>query len=120
MYKRQITYYNTEEFDTDNAFASSQFTVPSGKAGKYVFHAGVSCDAGTAVTNKQFNIQIKAGSTSIASNTILRPPYAQFGISAMADLSAGTTISMHMYQDSGGNVTLDGNRRAFFGGFRLI
>ena len=38
----------------------------------------------------------------------------------MADLSAGTTISMHMYQDSGGNVTLDGNRRAFFGGFRLI
>jgi len=28
--------FDSEEFDTDNAFASNKFTVPSGKAGKYM------------------------------------------------------------------------------------
>ena len=87
---------------------------------KYFFNGSISTNASTAVTNKQFNIQIKVGSTSIASNTILRPPYGQFGITAIADVSAGSSVSMHMYQDSGSAVTIDGNRRAFFGGFRLI
>ena len=31
---------DTENFDTDNAFASNKFTVPTGQAGKYVFHYG--------------------------------------------------------------------------------
>jgi hypothetical protein len=116
----KITNYNAEEFDTDNAFTGGQFTIPSGGAGRYVFHANVSTDDAAAVTNKQFNIQIKAGSTTISSNTILKAPYTQFGISAMADLSEGTVISMHMYQDSGSTVNLEGNRRTFFGGFKLI
>ena len=32
---------DTEEYDTDNAFASSRFTVPSGKGGKYSLYANV-------------------------------------------------------------------------------
>ena len=31
---------DTENFDTDGAFASNKFTVPAGQAGKYVFHYG--------------------------------------------------------------------------------
>ena len=30
------------------------------------------------------------------------------------------TVSMNMYQDSGSTVSLEGGRRTFFGGFRLI
>ncbi len=30
--------FGTEVWDTDNAFASNKFTVPSGKGGKYQFH----------------------------------------------------------------------------------
>ena len=30
--------FSTEVWDTDNAFASSRFTVPTGKGGKYQFH----------------------------------------------------------------------------------
>ena len=56
----------------------------------------------------------------VSSNTILNESDTQFGISAMADLSEGTVISMHMYQDSGSTVNLEGNRRTFFGGFKLI
>ena len=29
--------FNTELYDTDSAFASNKFTVPSGEAGKYFF-----------------------------------------------------------------------------------
>ena len=31
--------FGEEVFDTDNAFASDKFTVPSGKAGRYFFDA---------------------------------------------------------------------------------
>ena len=33
--------WNTEDIDTDSAFASDKFTVPSGKAGKYYISTGV-------------------------------------------------------------------------------
>ena len=41
---------DTETYDTDNAFASFKFTVPSGKDGKYVFHYGMSTDSITSST----------------------------------------------------------------------
>ena len=37
--------YNTELYDTDNAFASDKFTVPSGKNGKYYFTANLTLNA---------------------------------------------------------------------------
>ena len=116
----QITNYNTEIFDTDNGFANGVFTVPSGKGGRYFLNGSISTSVAAVVLDKQFNIQIKAGSTTLASFTILRPPYAQFVISTIAELSENTTISMNMYQDSGSALTIDGARRTFFGGFRLI
>jgi len=116
----KITNYNTEIFDTHNAFASGEFTVPSGGAGRYFLSGSISSDTGTQMLAKQFNIQIKAGSTVYASVTILRPPYAQLVISTITQLSEGQTVSMNMYQDSGSTVSLEGGRRTFFGGFRLI
>ena len=35
------TYINTVDIDTDNAFSSSRFTVPSGKSGKYWIGTGM-------------------------------------------------------------------------------
>ena len=32
---------DSEDYDTDNAFASNKFTVPSGEAGKYLFYCAV-------------------------------------------------------------------------------
>ena len=42
--------YATEVYDTDNAFASSRFTVPSGQAGKYHFTAMVGIQQASEVT----------------------------------------------------------------------
>ena len=33
--------WDTEQFDTDNAFASNKFTVPSGEGGKYLFYGSM-------------------------------------------------------------------------------
>ena len=115
-----ITNYGAEVFDTHNAFASSTFTVPSGGAGKYFFVGSVSTSVSSANTANQFNLQIKTGSTSLGSVTILRPPYAKLQCSGMADLSVGHTVTMQIYQDSGSAVTIDGDRKVFFTGFKLI
>ena len=37
---------DSEDYDTDNAFASSRFTVPSGEAGKYLFYTAIDCHGG--------------------------------------------------------------------------
>ena len=37
----KITGLTTNEVDTDTAFDGTTFTVPSGGAGKYVFHCGI-------------------------------------------------------------------------------
>ena len=115
-----ITIFGTEVFDTHSAFASSTFTVPSGGAGKYFFAGSVSTSVAAVNTANQFNLQIKTGSTSLGSVTILRPPYAKLQCSGMADLSVGHTVTMQIYQDSGSAVTIDGDRKVFFGGYKLI
>jgi hypothetical protein len=37
---------DSEDYDTDNAFASNKFTVPSGEAGKYLFYTAIDCHGG--------------------------------------------------------------------------
>ena len=43
--------WDTEVYDTDNAFASNVFTVPSGSAGKYQFSACVTMGGTNAFVN---------------------------------------------------------------------
>ena len=87
---------------------------------RYFFVGSVSTSVSSANTANQFNLQIKTGSTSLGSVTILRPPYAKLQCSGMADLSVGHTVTMQIYQDSGSAVTIDGDRKVFFGGYKLI
>jgi len=43
--------FGTEDVDTDNSFASSRFTVASGKAGKYFLTSSLTVQTSTGVTN---------------------------------------------------------------------
>ena len=48
--------YSTEDIDTDSAYDNSsnyRFTVPSGKAGKYMFNVNLSVSSSTGVSNAQ-------------------------------------------------------------------
>ncbi len=116
----KITQYGTEEYDTDNAFASSRFTCPTDKGGRYIFFASLSSDVSSADASNQFTMSIKKGSTEIGMSSYLRNPYPQIQTFAVDTLSAGDYVEVFFYQNSGSSISLDGNERVFFSGFRLI
>jgi len=117
----KVTVYGTEEYDTDNAFASSRFTVPSGKAGRYMFFASISDDSANENNTKTITMYLyKNGSASIGNNTKLFPSYAQMQVFGHDTLAEGDYVEVYVYQSTGSSISFDGNERVFFSGFRLI
>ena len=105
-----------EAFDTDNAFASSTFTVPSGKAGKYLFvgKARMVNTVGYIVldfykngSNAGIHFRSQSYSTTYESVTI----------TAILDLSVGDYIELYGLQSSGSPNDITGK---LFQGFRLV
>ena len=121
--------YDTEVFDTDSAYDHStnqRFTVPSGKAGKYVFYAAALCDAaGTAQLDdcriafyKNGSI-VKMNAWNFTTNDIY---YAHMQITHFIDLSASDYIEVYVrINDSSGNPVVDGSAvdLSEFSGYRL-
>ena len=115
--------WDTEEYDTDSAFASNIFTVPSGKAGKYVFEFHVFGDdiddADAWSTYLELDgVQIP-GSVSekrgVASNN-----NCPINNTVTATCSAGQTVEVvSKHQGTGGSQEIRSNN-SFFSGYRLI
>jgi len=112
----------TENLDTDGAFASSRFTVPSGKGGTYFLFFNSRYNTATDIEN--INITIwKGGSsgTQIANAQGSSFYYNSFNATGIAQLNAGDYVEAFTYQGSGGNLALSGSPiYTFFGGFKLI
>ena len=116
--------YDTEVYDTDSAFASSKFTVPSGKAGKYFFTAKNRVIGDSAQGTSILVIFYKNGS-SVSTSTYditLNGNYIDqlgFSVSTTMDLSAGDYIEVYgkMNVASG---TWGQYANGTFSGFRLI
>jgi hypothetical protein len=114
-----IVTFDTEEFDTDNAFASNKFTVPSGEAGKYFF-----CATLIFLSSADW----EAGSLGIYKNgTILDVGYGRnfyyntWKIATVADLAVSDYIELKCYQNSGGSLNLGSGRdNVNFQGYKLI
>jgi len=113
--------FDVEEIDTDNAFASNTFTVPSGKGGKYFLFAQVRTDTGDDFEACLFGFKVNG--TKVCSSW-WRNFYYNFGnISHMRNLSAGDTVTVWYKQDSGGTKNVgaqDSGDVTFFGGYRLV
>ena len=116
---------DTENFDTDNAFASNKFTVPSGQGGKYVFHySGYMSSLGDdkrLVLNLYKNgseisspvkVQHQIYSTGSSSNVLQRT-------STVLNLSAGDYIEMYVWQNQGGSINLYADNTSLIG-YKLI
>ena len=121
----QITF--TESYDSDSAFASNTFTVPSGKAGKYWIGANLmfyntAGDLNMAIVYVQKNgsqalyirEQANAGNTS----------WYQKGIHVFGTLDLAVadaiTVSVYIQQGSGTTTVNDGASESFFHGYKII
>ena len=112
--------FDTEIFDTDNAYTSNAFTVPSGKGGKYVLYA----QAGRQNWDSdRFLVYLyKNGSTeiSIGESAINTTGYHTTNTIVLANLSAGDVITVQTYHNAGSTKGYSLGDRTAFGGFKLL
>ena len=118
----QVTL-DTEDWDTDNAFASNTFTCPSGKAGKYIVVGCVRADTSWATTN-QFNAIIYRNGASNTGGYYSNQVIASKGNSSMSvaiiDLAVGDTLKLYVRHDEGGSESLQsGQESTYFCGTRI-
>ena len=112
---------DNELYDTDSAYNTSngKFTVPSGKAGKYFFHAGVyfspitdadivSCEIYVNNSAKALNREMTGTSGNISVQCTLS-----------VDLSAGDYVTYKVDQNSGSSLNTSGDTLTFLSGFRI-
>tara|TARA_R110002033_G_scaffold170357_1_gene212655 strand:- start:42 stop:515 length:474 start_codon:yes stop_codon:yes gene_type:complete len=116
--------FGTEEYDTDSAFASSRFTVPSGKAGKYFIYSKVQQDCSD---NTHLRIGVyKNGSEIGRTFTGLANNDEFTSWNGTIDLSASDYIEIYIYQNSdGGGASRDVRTSGsllytYFGGYKLL
>jgi hypothetical protein len=125
----QITF-GQENFDTDNAFASNTFTVPSGKGGKYFFNTTLFIES-TGGSNALNSIEIYYyinDAQNIYTNTE-HNPHTTAGVShtGILNLSAGDTVKVYMRCDVSSSGTSFINQdnpantsRCWWVGYKLI
>ena len=110
--------FTSELIDTDTAFADSKFTVPSGKAGKYFFHAkvraaNVSTSLSLFIYKNGSEVSVGHRSTGYSAGGI---PYGSAILIAILDLSAGDYVEIYGDQNSG---STNGVTTKLFQGYKL-
>ena len=118
----QVTL-DTEDWDTDNAFASSTFTCPADKTGKYLVVGAVRADPSWASTD-QFNVAIfrnGASNTGGMSSSSIRAGIGNSGISvSIINMAAGDTLKLYLYHNEGGSESLQtGQESTYLAGTRI-
>ena len=118
----QVTL-DTEDWDTDNAFASNTFTCPSDKAGKYIVVGCVRAHPSWDTTN-QFNVMIYRNGASntggFSSQNIVSSKGNSMIAVSIVNMSAGDTLKLYLYHDEGGTEDLQpGQESTYFAGTRI-
>ena len=119
---------DTEIFDSDNAFASNKFTVPSGKAGKYQFHFQFSLEGQNDVRVMNGYIykngsQINDAKSILAMNGNLIDAGTEmfFHVDALLNLSVGDYVEAYVYiYNTAGGVYVAKDGKNFFQGYKII
>jgi hypothetical protein len=113
--------FDSEEWDTDSAFASNKFTVPSGKAGKYFFTAGIYIDGLDDGEYNELFFYKNGGSVNWGrqnSNSPRTDAHGAFTTNAILNLNASDYIEIYVYQNEGAARNADANY-TFFAGHRI-
>ena len=109
--------WDSEYYDTNNAFASGRFTVPSGQAGKYFFTSTVSMQASLAEINIDLYLN---GSSFWRGAAIHANNNSAQTVSGIIDLSVGNYVEVFVKQNIGTNQVEGGSSHSYFHGYKLI
>jgi len=124
--------WNAEFYDTDNAFASDKFTVPSGKNGKYFLHTKMysSCAGNGNYNTGELMFYKNGARIDYAIFDFRDNPGHQFTVQAAITLPLVATDYVEVYlqvDDTSGTPTIkgtstvtDGIYRSIFEGFKII
>jgi len=112
--------FDTENHDTDNAYNTStgEFTVPSGKGGKYFFHTHFRLNSTSDSSRLAIFIQVN-GSTKATYNNVQRDEDSS-GVSLVIDLNAGDEVRAGIFQNTGAAKNSKTADNVMFMGFKLI
>ena len=112
--------FDTENHDTDNAYNTStgEFTVPSGKGGKYFFHTHFRLNSTSDSSRLATGIQVN-GVTKATYNNVQRDEDSS-GVSLVIDLNAGDEVRAGIFQNTGAAKNSKTADNVMFMGFKLI
>ena len=113
--------FNTEDLDTNSAYDTSnyRFTVPSGQAGTYVFTLNTS--ANSASDFEPMYGAIFLNGSAIQYGYGRNEYYDSRNLTRQLVLSVGNYVEAYLYQNSGGNVTVQTDAATNnFSGYKLI
>ena len=118
--------FDTEDVDTDSAFASNKFTVPTGKAGLYKFDVIVRLDSGSnSNLGSAIGYLYKNGTAQHIVFNDEAGNYAKaitMNISSILNLSEGDYIEAYVACNTvdNSNATVTHNKYSIFSGHKLI
>ena len=114
--------WDAEDWDTDSAFASDKFTVPTNEAGKYYLQLTTEM-AGIDDAEYVQVLFYKNGSSQAGTTARWYAPSASDDVRArtdvILDLAASDYVEAYVYHNEGGAVNAS-NIETFFRGFKLI
>ena len=116
--------FASEYWDTDSAFASNKFTVPSGEDGKYYFGYTTrvtSIDDAEQVAIKLYKNGSPADTERSMGNSFVSLNSQNVNVSGFYAISASASdyFEVYVYHDEGGNQTAEAGASIFFG-YKLI
>lgn len=125
--------FDSEYWDTDNAFASNKFTVPSGEGGKYAIAASLgwrqwNTSAGSVTADKRIQIQVYINGSGVntrgllqTNNTSTESGQNNISVSTAGtiELSAGDYIEVYATHNTGHSAELY-YQYTWFTGHKLI
>jgi hypothetical protein len=124
--------WNAEFYDTDSAFASDKFTVPSGKDGKYFLHTKMysTCSGNSNFNTAELMFYKNGARIDYVIFDFRDNPGHQFTVQAAITLPLVATDYVEVYLQvddtsgtpsiSGTSTVTDGIYRSIFEGFKII
>lgn len=118
--------WNSELVDTDNAFASDKFTVPSGKAGKYFLYVMLLGQGANNNTMNVYYLNIYKNGSRLAMNEGDYRSYAirkaTQTVTTVQDLAVGDYLEVYVGIDVASGIQASysgGDFQGMFGGYKI-